>query len=796
MPEEQIYSVSLSHRPCRIAFLLDPDTTDLQLLDKIVDFCVDHWGGRYNPIIPIKDGDIYPEYKKLLNVADPDVIYHFSKLSDATLDYLDWTVGPIALQEYRQVPGQDQLPPIHTDHQTSLSGMVIGLRDLFPPHFRRPEPSILAFNYDKGEDRRASRFIRWNFGVSWSAYSCHRDSGVAATLSPSPISDREVLRTVAATRNLVVPTLLARNAPVHRILARPGPSREFTICYGSNPWNLVEYWNDVFFQSPGQPWDGGIRQIWIPESVAADEDIFKEFIELIRHKVYVQQGSRGMRMHSYDHASDELDQLAERIRVESHGHLHRSSTTRFEPGVFDAGAPEAPLRFYPSPASMRAGKGRTVFFESGRPPGVQPERQDAWMVDLWIENPYQEKPYANSEPWWKLPKRSWVAQTFAGARPSTVLGDGRLSLRIDAKSQGLGFRIPEPLTVLKSLLLPNSFHHATGKRQADVGECLYTSDKGKYLNGVVSLFSTLEDASYFFENPFWRSIFQDLCCPKISSQTEGKVSHDVAAHLHALELQIQTEPEEANRWLSRLIIETAQRIPIADNPITFATIEKKYKTYAAESPDEWVRSGQMDVTRLVSALTKARVLFQGAEIRCSHCISKFWYHVDDLKNELICKGCRSEVSLPAQSEWSYQPNELLRAAMRHHGVIPVIRVLGRLAKESRECFLWSAGLEYANYERDRMVPQAEIDLCCVLDGEFCFAEVKSSADGFGTADIEKIVKVASAIRPRLILLAAVDGDDRKIERALAKLAKRTGGLDIEVRAMKPSQFVATPIWAR
>src|SRR5690348_14561164 len=107
IPEEQMYYIAVSHRPCRVAFLLDPDSTDPQTLDSIVDFCVDHWGGRYNPIIPIKDGAIRPAYKTLLRAANPDVVYHFSKLDDETLEYLDWEIGPVAMKEHRNYGGNE-----------------------------------------------------------------------------------------------------------------------------------------------------------------------------------------------------------------------------------------------------------------------------------------------------------------------------------------------------------------------------------------------------------------------------------------------------------------------------------------------------------------------------------------------------------------------------------------------------------------------------------------------------------------------------------------------------------------
>src|SRR6266851_8469389 len=101
MPEETPYSVFLDHRPRRIAFLVDPDKANDPLLDAIADFNIDSWGGRYNPMIPVTGGEIYPDYWRLLNLSDPDVFYCCADVSVATIERLDREIGAVLIENHR-----------------------------------------------------------------------------------------------------------------------------------------------------------------------------------------------------------------------------------------------------------------------------------------------------------------------------------------------------------------------------------------------------------------------------------------------------------------------------------------------------------------------------------------------------------------------------------------------------------------------------------------------------------------------------------------------------------------------
>jgi len=96
-------------------------------------------------------------------------------------------------------------------------------------------------------------------------------------------------------------------------------------------------------------------------------------------------------------------------------------------------------------------------------------------------------------------------------------------------------------------------------------------------------------------------------------------------------------------------------------------------------------------------LTGCGLFLQGGEIRCEMCMSKFWYHVDEIGKLVHCRGCGAGIRLPAELEWSYQPNELLRFGMKYHGLVPFLRTIRRLFKEAHECFIFLAGVTFYDY---------------------------------------------------------------------------------------------------
>ncbi|MBI4454775.1 MAG: hypothetical protein HY644_02630 [Acidobacteria bacterium] len=776
--------------------MVDPSATPDFVFDEIADFNVDCWGGRHNPIIPVVNKGILPSYWRLLEIADADLIVCCSEIDQTTIEELDRRLGPTSIDCRWKFSSRSEFR-ISLDNQASNKNILLNLGQFYPWYARLPEPSVLVFNVEKTDTKTVSPFIRRNFGVSRDAYFLTRDRGVRGTF-PDSDSDSVIIECVGQTANLVLPMEICRSAPLRHTVAAAWPHK-FLICYGDSPWTFLRFWNDAHLKSYHSGASTGIDQLWLPSKTFKDTAAYEALITLIRRRVFTSGRQREMTLASVEVGTAELRDIAERICRDTNSNLYPGAPELIEQDGFpicEIGGPPFGLdRRLPQHAHVR---GTPVFIGFDRPREVDNEGNDIWMADLRVEDPYQDKYYSNANLWWRLPKRQSLGGLFTRGdstnrhRPSRVGADGELSVEVTARDQAVRLTLPSLPALFHSLLLPESWlvtrmDLRDGMRRS-YEETLTLSEKGKYLNGVLNLFSSLSEAVYFFENRFWRGLLEQLCCPRLSEQVRSKASKDISRDAETFIRDYHEDRTAAIEWLTEKVVQAGDKIPLANQPIRFVEVEKWHMRFLEQLPAEWAAAAAAheNMQQRISDLTLNRVLLQGAEIHCNYCMSTFWYHVDELSALLTCTGCRSEIALPAETIWCYRPNELVRAAVRYQGVVPVIRVIGRLFEDARDCFKFLAGAVLFDYKRDKRT--AEIDLCWMLDGEFGLAEVKQSSRLFGPGACENLIRVAQTARPDRVLVAATDGEDQDLERTREKLVKSLAPLGMKVDVWGPGSF--------
>jgi hypothetical protein len=168
---------------------------------------------------------------------------------------------------------------------------------------------------------------------------------------------------------------------------------------------------------------------------------------------------------------------------------------------------------------------------------------------------------------------------------------------------------------------------------------------------------------------------------------------------------------------------------------------------------------------ILSELTARRVFLQGAEIQCDHCLASLWYHVDDMSSTVVCRGCRKAIDLPAEVAWSYSLNEQVAAAVRDHGIVPVIRTIYRLFASSRECFCFLPGLEVRDYSTEPESQICELDLVWINDGEFGVAEVKETPRKLSVK--KSLAGLLNAAPPNRFLFACPSGSKEEVQATCA-----------------------------
>jgi hypothetical protein len=461
-------------------------------------------------------------------------------------------------------------------------------------------------------------------------------------------------------------------------------------------------------------------------------------------------------------------------------------------GLFPSTAAHSRYGFVP-------GTGTPIEFDAAVYAGRGPDER--WIAELVIENPLQERYALNIGRWWKLPRRTNAAALFVDSTACRVGSNHRICADVHSQQQGVILNIPDELSLFRSLILPRRpewLQKFAPPPSAGGVPSLYlrVSDKGRYLSGFLGLFDSVKKAAYVLEDFFWRGVIESLSTPRASTHTREKVRNDLSRS-GVTDLR----SAEGVEFAVAEIIDIAGRIQRPRGYLTFGDLIGRYRKYLADMPvEEQAMELSVDATQvrdaqklseavhanlrgMLSNLTSREVFLQGVEVRCSHCLTSLWYHIDDLRSTIACRGCRYDISLPAEIPWSYSLNELVASAVRDHGVVPVIRTVYRLFQGSRECFCFLGGLEVRDYRDDSQ--KCELDLAWIKDGEFGLAEIKSSPKKFKAK--EGLVQTLSEAAPDRYLLACTSGTNQEMQEECSRLQSRVGSR-VRVEAWDPAAF--------
>lgn len=806
------YFVEVRHRPRRVAFLLDVDHCPEEHFDAIVDFNISSWGGRYNPIIPLIDGKITEPYWKLLELVDPDILYTYHALTPALIKRISADLRPLDVlkRDPRIEPSQ-----LRIDRQATVVPVMRRLMGEFPIWARKPEPAVLIF--DDKDVPKLSSFIKRNFGGNDRFSLWCRDNQIPSV--PLQPDDKEVMKALTSNHNLLLPVNISGECPRGLKASIEDWSTALTLCYGDSPWNFVEYWNLSHFVGENRSAVKPLSEMWIKPALIEDRAFFETFIEFLQRRVSVSNHQHYLRLISYDASREQMQEVTKKICEHFKWNLYPS-----EPIVRAKGdLPDFKARpiigfFAPRATQPRTEQatGKNSLLEFRRPPDAPPQDSDeVWIAEFAVENPGQERYFANKTPWWKLPKKDHVASLFVRDSLCRVANDHFISALVSGRQQGIILDTPELRTLFSVLVLhlgaPMWTQRLDPSLQSHLTNTFYvrSSDKGRYARGVMGLFESLQKASYVFEHDFWRGVIESLSSPVASEHTRDKVRND----LNRLGWDNLASPSGLELLVDE-VVDAAGRIQRPIHYITFGGLLEKYRTYVAtlEKDEKFLELGEADSSRsetsdeervpklaranlreMLSEMTARKLFLHGAEIQCPRCLASLWYHVDDLKSVVICRGCRASVDLPAEVPWSYALNELVASAVRDHGVVPVIRTAFRLFERSRESFCFLPGIEILDYKTKPECQVCELDLVWIRDGEFGMAEVKRTPKKFAIG--EKLRMILDTALPDRYLLVSTSGSSEEMEAIRTSIQAQVNPR-IPVAAWGPTEFARSshPGW--
>jgi hypothetical protein len=158
--------------------------------------------------------------------------------------------------------------------------------------------------------------------------------------------------------------------------------------------------------------------------------------------------------------------------------------------------------------------------------------------------------------------------------------------------------------------------------------------------------------------------------------------------------------------------------------------------------------GKKSVALALDRLVQAGLVFAGLRTTCEACGTAEWRIVDDVRSEMVCRGCRAPLPLRLKTErydhieptWEYRENQLLVWPVSQ-GVLPGLMALKVLAGSATHRVRYLLGQEIDGV--------GEIDALMTIDRDVAVLEVKAGAE-LKEVEIERTVSLARRLNARAI----------------------------------------------
>jgi hypothetical protein len=695
---QRTLEISASTRPKRIAFLADLTRISNEEIDEIIRYNARCWGGRFNPMIHCTGLDIEPNWWSMLVTLDPDIIYSFLRLSDEFVHRINRTILPARIIEPPK-NGDETKPDQHSFHPFDIKALDIqGIPTFAWTRRSGFQDPFFLYIKESPKNIQEERFALRNFGTLPEYLPYH------VMFEDVPHQVIEIKEDAIA--ELIGSTFLypSKAAVYPMDLCRYYSSKSYSLPHttnvpgfhlvvGDTPWEAIYLWNLALQERPV----AGRDSFWLPSNALDDEDILDQSCEWINRKYWGEQSHRELKLISYSVPTSELDRLSislpKKLRMNVQCERLLPGSHPF-PGTFENPSSAVRSGFGVDQLEIRRTEQTPVFGNSAIMPIPQPPfvkrqaSQTGWMVDLTIEHTPELYTYTNIQPIWMLPKRQGVARLFAqGSYHGARINSCRLpSVEVEHGSETVKISIPEDRTVIWSALLDHGIENTRQKHEQhkSIFERISTSDKGRYVNGLLQLFGSLFHANTFFEDPYWRAISFDLAGrSKYEALAAGRIREARDSLVEFAEkVRAGTESSGIDELLG-ITLRSAR--PSNSGLVAYSLKQLKGKFYdirgkgmrGTDEGNYWRVHEKFDSRRErdVSEFLWSNILIQGVFVRCYNCFTTQWIMVDDVGATIICSGYLSNIQLPANPEWSFKLNDLVGNAVSRHDTLSVVRAL-------------------------------------------------------------------------------------------------------------------------
>lgn len=666
------------------------------------------WGGRYNPIIPVKEGKVSEEYKAILQFYDPDFIFYTSDVDPLLL----YDLAPYNPKEYillKDPQSQTEITGLNGLYFLSQISQV--KRIILPQQLYLTESPLLSY-YD----------INFGIGTNISNMDVELTSeNQFIAIKPENFND---LHRIIYSHRPITKTLLAEHNFTGRVLRTPETSSsdlEIIISKDEQATDdLIYFWNRKLFEAKS------ILYITLQQ------------LEILKEDPYFGHALFGIENKNYKVTSISLE-IEEVLKI---------IDGIFKPLKLMVTFSYAAVESFPF--SVMDGNGRNYLgsTEDTSHQHLTGEKglfnlpklsftdkvrfpQQKWAIDIEIRRLDQ---YAITTLRFPFTTNTHLFFAQLGGRITknchiTVYNNNNQESTYE-------IHVPNSRQIIQQLITnPVLFGKATDISIKEIRN----NDSGNRLAAFIDTFDNdFNNIDDFFCDPFWVETFEYLI--KNNKQAGDAITF--------------------NEIKQRCIEKLAQH-----------GIKLKDKTESHQNKENLERSLKSTLQRLCTY----QVFFKGFKLKCKTCSSNFWYHINEVKESLTCKGCFNEFSLPVETNFYYKLNDLIKNNIfqskdQRDGNLTVVRTLASLRKRSRSDFFYLPQIDLIKDYRTPK-PFTDLDIVCIIDGKIFIGEAKHNSTAFFDKNseyqtcLDTLFAIALEILPDTIVLSCYDNANNYLNKA-------------------------------
>ncbi len=770
-------------------------------------------GGRFNPII-LTDGENISEQEwNFIKKYDPDIIFSTIDLTDKLKKKIRIFLSPYKIEIAK--PSEKN---IHLDYDPLSIFPTKQNIAIASQTFSYEEISIALFEFSESTPNIIKKFVHRNFGflentpclpyhINKNLENCKKQVYKISDID----SLNQTLLELGDFRNRVIyPIQICSTPNIFKDVNCNVYNEYFGIIIGDSQRDLSYFWNRSMMVSGWKR--TALTQLWLPKEFTEEFKI-RPGLEKFLNRYVGSIGSNnthGAHFITFSLTEDELNKFSNSFTDKLRYYI---KTLKFpEPQTPDFGE-ELPFYYLKQNLELFRAHSREehiVIKEPAVPEGVMSGQ--SWCADIYIQGNSKKFPsIIGKEYWWQLPQRNnLIYELSILNKPARINSQKTFSVLMNRRSSispeenVLVIKLPEERSVFDALICGESYAYiGTGERERFLSSPFCStqrSDKGMYLSGILSLFPCLSSAHRLFEERYWRLMFEKMSNQEVSKDNKRKkdIFNKLAKNIKRGRDFNNSKEDEDIEWLTEVVLNLAKNHTKQEMEITYQDFKKiaenEHNKYLQDERSNEIIFDEKDLKDSLSDLINWNVLLLGIKPKCPRCGYRFWYHINEAQQGIICKGCNYEFTISAEEKWYYKLNSLVWAGFSLHGTIPVLLVLGQLLFDSRSSFMYVPCLDlYQKDETGKESRYGEIDVMCIKDGKFVIGEVKQSIDLFKTSDFDKAAEIGRLLKPDIILFSSLDKKPNKfVLDNIAELRNKLKPFEIDVKWYQIHHWVFEP----